>query len=99
MINIIFSFVENDPIYQDKTTIFITNDHGRHDDASGNFSGHGDNCNGCKHIFFYAYGPDFKKNLIINSANEQIDIAPTIGKLLDFDIPNSNGNNMSNLYE
>ena len=60
LINIILNFVKNDPIYQEKTSTFITNDHGRHNDLKGSFANHGNNCEGCKHILFAAYGPDFK---------------------------------------
>jgi len=99
LINIIFNFVENDPVYKGKTTIFITNDHGRHDDLSGSFADHGDNCEGCEHLLFCAYGPDFKENVVISSPYEQIDIAPTIGKLLDFEVKNSDGVIMQNLFK
>ena len=99
MISIIYSFVENDPIYKGKTTVFITNDHGRHDDFNGGFSGHGDNCEGCKHILFCTYGPDFKQNEILNIYHEQIDIAPTIAKLLNFEIPKGNGKIMIDLFK
>ena len=98
LINIIFTFVENDPIYKDKTTLFITNDHGRHDDLNGGFSGHGDNCEGCKHILFCASGPDFNKDIVHNISHDQRDIATTIAELLCFDLPNSNGEVMGELF-
>jgi len=99
MINIISNFIMNDPTYKDNTTVFITNDHGRHDDLNGGFMGHGDNCNGCKHLLFAAYGPDFKKNQIINTSYELLDIANTIGELLDFEIPNSDGEVMQDIFK
>jgi predicted AlkP superfamily pyrophosphatase or phosphodiesterase len=99
LINIIFNFVENDPIYQETTSIFITNDHGRHDDLTGSFANHGDNCEGCRQILFAAYGPDFKENAIINTPYEQIDIATTISEMLNFNLPNSNGEVMLDLFE
>lgn len=99
LINIIFTFVENDPIYKDKTSIFITNDHGRHDDLNGGFSGHGDSCNGCKHILFCTYGPDFKSNIVYNRLREQTDIATTVAELLCFDLPNTNGEIMVELFK
>ncbi len=99
LINIIFNFVENDPIYNGTTSIFITNDHGRHDNQSGTFWNHGDNCEGCRHILFAAYGPDFKQNEIINTPYEQIDIAKTISELLIFNLPNSSGKVMTDLFK
>ena len=99
LINIIYTFVENDPIYKDKTTVFITNDHGRHLDSSGGFSGHGDNCAGCRHIMFFAYGPDFKTNYINSTYREQIDIATTVAELLEFNLPNTSGQVMTELFK
>jgi Metalloenzyme superfamily len=98
-INILFSFIENDPIYKGNTTLFVTNDHGRHDNQNGGFQNHGDACDGCSHMFLYAYGPDFKKNTTVNIPREQIDIAPTIAKLLYFNIPNSDGKVMTELFK
>ncbi len=99
LINNIISFVENDPIYKGKTTIFITNDHGRHDALNGGLQNHGDNCNGCRHLLLCAYGPDFKENVIINASHQQIDIAPTIAELLYFDLPDSDGKVMQELFK
>ncbi len=99
LINIIFNFIENDPIYNGTTTIFITNDHGMHNNNNGGFSYHGDSCEGCRHILFAAYGPDFKENEIINTPYEQIDIATTIGEILSFELPNTNGQVMYELFK
>jgi len=61
----LWDFIENDSFYKGSTTLFVTNDHGRHLDSIGNgFIGHGDNCEGCRHINLLAYGPDFKQVII-----------------------------------
>ncbi|PCI96556.1 MAG: sulfatase [Flavobacteriales bacterium] len=99
LINIIFNFVENDSIYNGTTSIFITNDHGRHDNLNGGFAGHGDSCEGCRHLLFCAYGPDFKENVVINTPREQIDIAVTIAEILSFNLPNTNGQIMQELFK
>ncbi|MGE0562822.1 MAG: sulfatase-like hydrolase/transferase [Flavobacteriales bacterium] len=98
-INQIIDLVETSSHYKDKTTIFITNDHGRHDDLNGGFQSHGDNCNGCRHIMFFGYGPDFKNNVIINTRYELIDIAQTTAFLLNIELPNSQGILMEDLFE
>ncbi|MBI3136195.1 MAG: sulfatase-like hydrolase/transferase [Bacteroidetes bacterium] len=96
----IFDYVRNSDFYKDKTTIFVTNDHGRHlDGHKDGFVSHGDNCEGCRKINFFAYGPDFKKNLIIDTPAEQIDIPVTIGELLGFTIEGSKGRVMTELFE
>lgn len=69
--------------YKDKTAIFITNDHGRHD---YDYTGHGDSCNGCRHIEFLAIGPDFKTNYSTPLTYGLTDIAPTIGELMGFNL-------------
>lgn len=98
-INQILNFVKTNSNYKNKTTIFITNDHGRHDDLNGGFNGHGDGCEGCRHLMFFAYGPDFYQNTSINKHYELIDIAPTVAELLHFHLPNSNGQVMNELFK
>lgn len=79
----IWDYIQSLPAYKDKTTLIVSNDHGRHIDAKGGFAEHGDDCAGCRHIEFFAMGPDFKKNATISTGNyEQIDIASTMAELL-----------------
>ncbi len=76
------------------TTMFITDDHGRHDDAHGGFQNHGDGCNGCTHIMLLALGGGVTANQVLDFTTWQIDIAPTIGDLLDFGTPFSTGTSL-----
>lgn len=79
----LWDYIQSLPAYKDKTTLIVSNDHGRHLDANGGFAEHGDDCAGCRHIEFFAMGPDFKKNTTISTGNyEQIDIASTMAELL-----------------
>jgi hypothetical protein len=93
--------IQSDPIYQNKTTLIVTNDHGRHNDDNpdGGFKNHGDNCDGCQHIMFLALGPDFKRNYQTNIKQTIIDIAPTIGELLHFKTEYATGKVMSELFK
>lgn len=96
----IFEFVRSSEFYKDQTTIFVTNDHGRHlDGHKDGFVSHGDNCEGCRMINFYAYGPDFKKNLIIDTPGDLIDIPVTIGEMLGFKVEGAKGRVMTELFE
>ena len=96
----IWNFIESDDIYKGKTTLFVTNDHGRHlDTVSVGFSGHGDSCEGCRHINFFACGPDFKKNVVIDTPRELIDIPTTIALLMSFNFPSGQGKVMHELFE
>jgi hypothetical protein len=73
------------------TTLFITNDHGRHDDVHGGFTNHGDDCEGCEHIMLLALGRNVTQGIVNNDLHYQIDLAPTIGDLLGFSTPQAVG--------
>lgn len=60
--------IESDAFYQNTTTLFITNDHGRHDIAHGDFQHHGDDCDGCEHIMLLAMG----RNVVPGVENAEI---------------------------
>jgi len=76
------------------TTMFITNDHGRHDDQHGGYEDHGDGCDGCTHIMLLALGRNIPADQINDEAKWQRDIAPTAGVLLDFQTPLSTGTSL-----
>jgi bisphosphoglycerate-independent phosphoglycerate mutase (AlkP superfamily) len=95
----VWEFIQSDPMYKDKTTLFITNDHGRHlNGINDGFVSHGDNCEGCRHIYLYAFGPDFKQNVIETQQRELIDINATILELLGLDEQLSDGEVMTELF-
>jgi arylsulfatase A-like enzyme len=94
----IWGYIQSSEHYKEKTTLFITSDHGRHIDASGGFAGHGDNCEGCRSISLLAIGPDFKKGVTIETPYEQIDLAATIGNILNFEMPHEVGVDIKELY-
>jgi hypothetical protein len=76
------------------TTIFITNDHGRHDDQHGGYEDHGDGCDGCTHIMLLALGRNIPAGVTVDETKWQRDIAPTVGELLDFQTPLSTGTSL-----
>ena len=92
----LWNSVLNDPVLKDSTTLFITNDHGRH---TQNFSSHGDACEGCTHIMCVILGPQVKVNHKSAHRREQIDIAPTIGYLAGFSLPGSEGKVMYEILQ
>jgi hypothetical protein len=92
LINEFWNLIQNDPVYQNKTTVFITNDHGRHlDGIADGFRGHGDGCDGCRHISLLVMGPDTPPGIIDTTMRTQIDIAPTVALLLNFNTTESVG--------
>lgn len=95
----LWNLIQTDSIYQNRTTLIITNDHGRHSDGvSTGFKDHGDDCLGCRHIMMLILGPNIQGNLVDSTTYEQIDIAPTVGKILDFDLPYTLGKEIASVY-
>ncbi len=92
--------IQNDDFYKNRTTLLVTNDHGRH--TAGHLNGfvtHGDDCDGCRHIELFGLGPDFKKNYISSVRYEQIDIANTVAQLLGIQMPFAKGRCMSDILK
>ncbi len=96
----IWKFIKTDPYYKDKTTLFVTNDHGRHlDKWKDGYVSHGDNCEGCRHINLYGFGPDFKKDFISDNHYTQVDVPATVAELLGFQMPSGDGNVIKDLFK
>jgi hypothetical protein len=95
----LWNYINTNSTYKGKTTLFVTNDHGRHlDGISNGFVSHGDNCEGCRHISLYAFGPDFKQGTITNVQRSLVDIHATVLELLGTKNRNTNGTVMKELF-
>lgn len=95
----IWKKIQSTPKLKDKTSLIITNDHGRHLDGHKNgFVNHGDGCEGCRHIAFLGLGPDFKKGVKIEHYGEQIDISATIADMLHFKMPTAKGKVLTQIF-
>ena len=92
----LWQFLQNDPNYKGKTTFLFTNDHGRHD---YDFKNHGDQCQGCKHIFLYAEGPDFPQGKTISSPYSLVDLHATCKEMLHLWEAQSSGKVIRELFE
>jgi Metalloenzyme superfamily len=91
--------LQSDPFYRGKTTLIITGDHGRHlDYVADGFKSHGDSCEGCRHITTMIIGPDTPEGIVDTTKRFQIDIAPTIGKMLNFETKYSIGKAMPSAF-
>ncbi|WP_187264266.1 sulfatase-like hydrolase/transferase [Pontibacter beigongshangensis] len=83
----LWGFLQGDSFYRNSTALIVTNDHGRHlNEINGGWVDHGDNCEGCEHISLLALGPDFKKGKEVEARYTLKDIAPTVARLLKFEI-------------
>lgn len=95
----LWNLIQSDSVYMNKTSLFITNDHGRHlNGHKDGFVSHGDNCEGCRQMYLIALGPDFKTNTVLNNMYEQIDISKTIAEMLHYNNPISRGIIMTELF-
>lgn len=84
----LWNMIQKDPFYKNKTTLFITNDHGRHlDGVRDGFVSHGDQCEGCQHIQLIALGPDFQKGTKVSTQYDLLDLTATIAAMLDITMP------------
>ena len=94
------NFIENDSHYAGKTALFVTYDHGRHSNGIlDGYSGHGDDCLGCRKISLLALGPDFRKNVTVENSHTQLDISVTIAKVMKFNMPTSEGVLLEELFQ
>ena len=95
IVGMLWDYVQSDPIYQNKTTLLVTNDHGRHlDGVQNGFLSHGDGCWGCRHIMFLGVGAGVPKGVRTSIRRAIPDITPTIGSLLSFPTPYATGKSM-----
>jgi len=89
--------VQADPEFAGRTTMFVTNDHGRHDAAHGGFQNHGDDCAGCRQIMMIVAGPDTKTSYISGAHWDQRDLTATAAYLLGVALPYGQGEVMDDL--
>ncbi len=90
--------IQAQPYYRDSTTLIVTTDHGRHDDAHGGYHHHGCNCRGCRRTFCLVLGPDTPQGIRVDTSYETIDIAATAAALMGFDAPLCDGRFMTDMF-
>jgi len=91
LIYLLYNKIQNDSFYKNKTTFLITNDHGRH---TNDFTNHGCDCDGCKHIMLLAIGNNFEANKVNDNLHYQIDICKTVGGIMNFETTFAEGNSL-----
>ena len=99
-LNELFNFINTSPNYKNTTTLFVTNDHGRHlDGIRDGFKSHGDGCEGCRHINLFAFGPGIMKDTIISQRRELRDIPATVSSILGFEMKYGDGEVMTEIFD
>ena len=95
----LWNLIEADPALAGDTNLIVTADHGRHDDAHGGFTEHGDDCPGCRALFLVARGPDFLAGVSSPYPRRQEDAGATIAHLLGVSRATMSGFVMAELLE
>jgi arylsulfatase A-like enzyme len=99
LVVVTWNHLQADSDYAGKTYLFVTSDHGRHDDAHGGYQHHGDECDGCRHITFLALGPDIRAGHEVTTLYGQEDLCSTVGTIMGMPTPLSQGKIMRELFE
>ena len=87
----LWSYLQSDPFYKDKTSMIITTDHGRGDETKSEWTSHGKTIKGASEIWLAAIGPDIKAKGIIKDKKQrtQSQVASTLAALLGLEYTNS----------
>jgi hypothetical protein len=82
----IWDFVQSDPQYKNKTTLFITTDHGRGDNQKGRWTSHGKTIENADQIWCAILGPDTPASGEMKSSSQvyQKQFAQTIAKIMGY---------------
>lgn len=83
----IWTYIQSDPFYANKTTLLITTDHGRGSAQGGNWKHHGARIEGANEMWIAAIGPSVKAVGESKSKAQvyQGQIASTIAKILGYE--------------
>jgi len=86
----LWSYLQKDPFYQDKTTLLITTDHGRGDRPKSAWKSHGKSYKGSDAIWLAVIGPDTPALGAVNENGQlfQNQIAKTVAAFLGLDYEN-----------
>jgi hypothetical protein len=90
----IWNFIQAEPEYKDRTTLFVLPDFGRDSDldASGNgFQHHRTGDPLSRTTWMMVMGPHVRQNVTIDRPLDSLDLVPTIGRLLGFSTPFAHG--------
>jgi hypothetical protein len=90
----LWTAIQQNPEYANKTTMFILPDFGRDSDidSGGNgFQHHRTGDTLSRTTWMMVLGPDVKQNVVVDRPIESIDLVPTLGKYFGFDARYSGG--------
>jgi hypothetical protein len=102
----LWSFIQSDPFYKDKTTLLITCDHGRGDTSPAEWKDHGSDVRHAEQTWFAIMGPDTAASGEMKASDQTIyhsQLAQTMSELLGLNFkPNAGhpvGNSISTVFK
>lgn len=86
----LWRFLETDPYYRGRTTLLVTPDCGR---GSERFDQHAEPADDpqLRRLFLVAAGVGIDPGTLVEDRRQQIDVAPTIARILEIDLPEAEG--------
>ncbi|MEX1024666.1 MAG: hypothetical protein WD226_06265 [Planctomycetota bacterium] len=85
MLGELIAAVQDDPELAESTAIFVLPEFGRDADLNSRRGlDHGDGSDDINYVSIAAWGPDFQRGVVSNNEVRTIDVAATIGTLMDF---------------
>ena len=87
LVYLLWMKIQSDGFYKNRTAMFVSSDHGRHDNAHGGFQHHGCPCRGCRHIIGLGVGPRFRPGAVVDDPVRQTDVQSAAARLLSIHIP------------
>ena len=95
-----WQWLQASPVYQDRTVLMVSTDHGRHlEGVEGGWVSHGDECTGCRQAFLLALGPGIRQGYVSDDPTSLLDVAPTIASLMGIPFPYHRGRVLTELLE
>jgi arylsulfatase A-like enzyme len=98
----VWDFLQSDEQYRDKTTVFITTDHGRGNSPKEEWKSHGKIFKGSPGIWFAVMGPDTPATGEVMQSGQlyQNQVAETIARFLglDYTSPNETGECINSMF-
>jgi hypothetical protein len=86
------------PAYRDRTTLVVVPEMGRDGDQNGNgFANHRSGDESCRRLWMLALGAGVPRGLVSERPIRTTDVAPTLGRILEFKMPPTEGQALAEL--
>jgi hypothetical protein len=95
----LWTAVQEDEALRDTTAFIVLPEFGRDSDLNARRGlDHGDNSDDLNYVSAVAWGPDFKKGVVVKDDVRAIDVCPTVCELMGAEAPHSRGKRLPRLF-